>query len=283
MKATDGQLGNFTIHWPAEEMRRIPSILRNGICPSYRVPRKALTPGAEVALVDKSGRVILIFTLKSIREFEEERANGARCHLIAYAGTMRRPGKEDPKRLVVNRYGAGAISYYDRKSRRPIFYSESDGAPEEEGVLSPFPASRKEYSVLANNVAKTLSQPERALIKGYTKWTGCAEAFRHQYLREARLYTDLFLPARYTLFEAKCYVDRVTLRTALGQLLDYQHWYERHPRLAVLLPKRPTDAMIELFTAKRVSVVWRTRGGAFDDSAGGIFTRALREKALVAR
>src|SRR5260221_5448231 len=177
MKAIDGKFSNFAIVGPAEEMRRIPSILRNGICPSYRVPRKALTPGAEVALVDKSGRVILIFTLKSIREFEEERANGARCHLIAYAGTMRRPGKEDPKRLVVNRYGACAISYYDRKSRRPILYSQSDCAPEGEGVLSPFPASRKEYSGLADNVAETLSQPERAVIKGYTKRTRCAATF----------------------------------------------------------------------------------------------------------
>lgn len=283
MKATAGQLCNFTIHWPDEQMVRIPHILRTGTCPSYRVPRKAQLPGAEVGIVDRSGRVILLFSLKSIREYPKQRRNGARCSLIAYAGTMRRPRKGDPLRLIVNRYGAGAISYYDRDSRRPVFYSETEPKTAEAGVLAHEPSQRRDYPVLANNVAKTLGRPERLLIRSYIAWTGCAEDFCHQYLREAGLYTDLFLAAKYTLFEAKSYVDRETLRTALGQLLDYQRCYERHPRLAVLLPRRPADTMIELFTAKRVSVVWRSRGGAFDDSAGGAFTRILREKAFAAR
>lgn len=126
----------------------------------------------------------------------------------------------------------------------------------------------------------TLSQPERQLIRAYVTWVGDVDLFEHHRLKEPSLFTDLFIPRRWTLVEAKASTDRKTLRQAVGQLFDYQRYYPRSPRLAMLLPQKPQSTMMDLFEKKRIVVVWRSSGGSFKDSAGGAFTRELRAIAL---
>lgn len=74
---------------------------------------------------------------------------------------------------------------------------------------------------------------------------------------------------------------RRTLREAIGQLFDYQRHYDRPPSIAVLVPERPLQTVMELFEKKRIAVVWKSRGGAFADSVDGALTRDLRAKAAV--
>ena len=72
------------------------------------------------------------------------------------------------------------------------------------------------FPFFANNIGKTLSQPERRLIRAYVKWVGDVTMFAHHPLKESGLYTDLFVPRVWTLFEAKASTARRSLREAVG-------------------------------------------------------------------
>lgn len=52
---------------------------------------------------------------------------------------------------------------------------------------------------------------------------------------------------------------------ALGQLLDYKRFYARSPSLAVLLPQKPDASTLELLADYRVTVIWETRPGRFEE------------------
>jgi hypothetical protein len=97
---------------------------------------------------------------------------------------------------------------------------------------------------------------------------GSPERFEHHYLREQRLYTDLFDHRHWRLIEAKVRADRVTLRTAVGQLFDYQRCYPgRHPALGVLLAERPRRSDVEYLRACNVTGIWKTSSGRFGDTS----------------
>ena len=276
MLATESGKYGLTIRWPTAYRRSIRRIIETGRCPSWYVPQKVKAHRVPVALVDKAGTVLLLFTLAHIDRNPVGLRSPFRCELVAVRGSVRRPGLTDHSRLPSGQYGEGQFAYFDpRTGERAIFTVSVGPRPIGGGILATVPEVRF-HTVLANNVAKSLSQPERALIGRYTEWIGRSDLFGHRYLPGPRLYTDLFIRPLYALIEAKSVIDRRTLRTALGQLLDYQRCFPRHPRLAVLLPKRPADTMIELFRAKRVAVIWPSRGKTFTDSTGGAFTTALR-------
>lgn len=276
MLATEGGRYGLTIRWPTAYRRSISRIIDTGRCPSWYVPHKVSGSRVPVALVDEDGTVLLLFTLAHIDFDPPELKSTFRCALVAVRGSVRRPGPKDHQRLPSSHYGEGQFAYFDPKTgERAIFNVSTGSRPDGGGILAAVPEMRF-HTVLANNIAKTLSQPERDLISRYTKWIGRSDIFGHRYLPGPRMYTDLFIRPLYALIEAKSVIDRRTLRTALGQLLDYQRCFARHPRLAVLLPKKPHESMIGLFTSKRVAVIWQSRGKMFADSVGGAFTDQLR-------
>jgi len=81
------------------------------------------------------------------------------------------------------------------------------------------------------------------------------------------LFSDLFDRSTNTLFEAKGTVERGAIRMALGQLLDYSRFVAPTPRMAVLLPAKPREDLLELLKSAGVGVVWR-EGRKFVDSTG---------------
>ena len=88
--------------------------------------------------------------------------------------------------------------------------------------------------------------------------------FGHNYIREAKLFVDLFDLTHWQLLEAKATTSREAIRMAIGQLRDYKrYYYGRHPSLAVLLSSRPSVGCIKLLTDNRIAVIWRTSGGSF--------------------
>lgn len=278
-------LNDVAIYWPRKS-RAIATIRRTGRCPSFGVPRKLRVPGGLVALVRDDGKVLLVFRIARVEKgVPVIAADGKRyergCVLIARPGSIRSPGSRDPKILNVNRHAPGAFAYFDTATYERVIY---EPPKHDRGVARPpnfprptFPSRR--YPLFANNIGSTLSQPERQLIQAYVTWVGDVTMFAHHPLKETGLYTDLFIPRRWTLFEAKASTARRVLREAVGQLFDYQRYYDRSPRLAVLLPERPPRSMMGLFEKKRIVVVWRSRGGTFRDSANGILTTALRSPA----
>lgn len=283
MLAGNSDLNDVAIYWP--QSRRLGGIRRAGRCPSFCVPRKLRVPGGRVALVDGQGSVRLMFRVARVDEGVPVIAADGKHYprgavLVARAGSVRTPGRRDPKVLSVNRHTPGALVYFDAGSFKPVYEPGSREKGRSNGITRPhsrFPPRR--YPLFANNIGKTLSQPERCLIQAYTSWVGDISRFAHHPLKESGLYTDLFIPGCWTLFEAKASTHRRTLREAIGQLYDYQRHYERSPRLAVLLPARPQRTMMELFRKRRIIVVWRSRGASFTDSKGGILTTYLRDVA----
>ena len=132
------------------------------------------------------------------------------------------------------------------------------------------------HPFFSKNIGKSLSQHERAFIMAYVRWIGNEDIFEHHYLPGPRLYTDLFYRPGWVLIEAKIRITREVIRTALGQIMDYQRYYLRHPRLAILFSRRPENSMIELLTSKRVATIWQSRGASFADSVDGELTTQIR-------
>ncbi len=282
MLAEDGQQADVTIYWP-RNTARLSTIERTGKCPSYGRPRNT-RPNALVVLVDDKGRGLLQFRLARIESGASiVGADGNRYTkksvLIARKGTTSRP--KESNKYPVNRRAYGAFAYFDAKTGEGVLYSlpKPSDAPAELGLLTALDPSKRRHRLLASNVDKTLLQPERDLLRSYTHWIGGDDPFEHHYLAGPRLYTDLFIRPRWTLVEAKASVERDVLRAAIGQLFDYQRYYAKHPRLAVLLPQKPDNPMAELFETKRIAIIWRSRGGAFKDTSEGSFTDKLRAAA----
>jgi 5-methylcytosine-specific restriction protein A len=81
----------------------------------------------------------------------------------------------------------------------------------------------------------------------------------------AYLYTDVFDTVTLTLFEAKGHATRNAIREAIGQLLDYRRHINPAPRnLAVLIPSRPTDDLLDLITSLGMSCMFETTPGVFE-------------------
>lgn len=108
---------------------------------------------------------------------------------------------------------------------------------------------------------------EAELVKKYVQWLHKSqgqEAVRHKIPTPAGalMFTDVFNLATDELIEAKGSASRHNLRTALGQVLDYAR-FVRHESLAILLPTRPADEMIDLLHAHGVTAIWESRNGSF--------------------
>lgn len=108
---------------------------------------------------------------------------------------------------------------------------------------------------------------EAELVKKYVEWLHKSqgqEAVRHKIPTPAGalMFTDVFNLATDELIEAKGSASRHNLRTALGQVLDYAR-FVRHERLAILLPTRPADEMIDLLHAHGVTAIWESLDKAF--------------------
>lgn len=93
------------------------------------------------------------------------------------------------------------------------------------------------------------------------------EVTRHMYsLRGSgsALACDLVDETAHVLYEAKGDVRRASVRMAIGQLLDYRRLERRPISLAVLLPRRPSQELIQLIHSVPALVVWRTKSGFAD-------------------
>jgi hypothetical protein len=79
---------------------------------------------------------------------------------------------------------------------------------------------------------------------------------------------DVINCTRGTLVEAKQAATREHIRTAIGQILDYQRYWKAKHR-AVLLPDKPDEDLLRLLDSVRVKAIWRDGKGGFQDNAKG--------------
>lgn len=77
------------------------------------------------------------------------------------------------------------------------------------------------------------------------------------------LYTDLHDEELNELIEVKASVDRVTMRLALGQVLDYARLISPSSA-AVVVPERPSQGIIDLFREHGIRLIWPNDAAGFD-------------------
>ena len=75
------------------------------------------------------------------------------------------------------------------------------------------------------------------------------------------LVCDLIDETDQVLYEAKGDVQRTSVRTGIGQLLDYRRFEPPSISLAILLPRQPAEDLIELICSVPAAAVWRTKDG----------------------
>lgn len=76
------------------------------------------------------------------------------------------------------------------------------------------------------------------------------------------MFTDIFDKTENILYEAKASANRVDVRGALGQILDYRR-FVNVDACYVLLPDRPAQDLVDLLALHDVGVVFRTDGSHF--------------------
>lgn len=86
-----------------------------------------------------------------------------------------------------------------------------------------------------------------------------------------RLLTDIYDEETLTLYEAKASSTRPDVRLGLGQILDYSRFIDECEALALLLPSRPSDDLLDLLHSFQVRAVWRKRPGIFESSHESIY------------
>ncbi|SDK67337.1 hypothetical protein [Streptomyces indicus] len=70
------------------------------------------------------------------------------------------------------------------------------------------------------------------------------------------LRTDIYVAADNFLIEAKGTISREAIRSAIGQLFDYQRYISPRPALGLLLPDQPREDMIDLCAALNITSIW---------------------------
>jgi hypothetical protein len=165
-------------------------------------------------------------------------------------------------------YAVGQFRYCNGKTWKPVIVTEPNGDrayPADEKLL--LAAALRMIPFQSGIPGYPKNAPESALVRAYVDWMGVPERFGHHRFPKQELVTDLFDCRLWRLIEAKVRINRVILRTAVGQLLDYQRCYQRrHPSLGVLLPSKPRQSDLEFLLACNVTEIWQTSSGRFYDS-----------------
>jgi hypothetical protein len=145
----------------------------------------------------------------------------------------------------------------------------SDGEPTESASLVAVEENIGTSFEVAAREGTTATRREGELVDRYTTWMGPGHVFGRWKLRapaELRpLLTDIYDATENILYEAKGTATRVAIRMAIGQLLDYRRHINRHGvRLAILLPHRPSEDLVELATGLGIAVVAEQDRGGFE-------------------
>lgn len=124
------------------------------------------------------------------------------------------------------------------------------------------------YTGKARREPTVYERREAKLVGRYVDWLVARgqQAMRNaipQVGQPHELRTDLFNTTTNELVEAKGAATRDDVRLALGQLLDYRRGV-RHERLAVLLPVRPAEDLVELLTSLGITCIYETEDGGFN-------------------
>ena len=105
--------------WESDDAR-LAKHIHSGRLPSHATPIHAKTPGALVAIANRSGDVMWLFRLAKLIKIEGARvSNGtyiAPAYELVAGGKIRRPRGKDPRKVKVNFNAPGAFKYFDNST-----------------------------------------------------------------------------------------------------------------------------------------------------------------------
>jgi hypothetical protein len=145
----------------------------------------------------------------------------------------------------------------------------SDAEPEGSAALVAVEENIGTSFEVAPREGTTATRREGELVDRYITWMGPGHVFGRWKLRapdELRpLLTDIYDETENILYEAKGTATRVAIRMAIGQLLDYRRHIDRQDvRLAILLPHRPSEDLVEFAIGLGIAVVAEEDRGGFE-------------------
>lgn len=122
------------------------------------------------------------------------------------------------------------------------------------------------FQVYVTGQAIEAKRREQRLVLAYTDHLRDQDhrVARHMYRlggSVSNLVCDIVDETDRVLYEAKGDVLRTSVRMGIGQLLDYRRFETPPMGLAILLPRRPAEDLIELIRSVPAAVVWRTKDG----------------------
>jgi hypothetical protein len=270
----------IAICWPLNS-RRIAAIAARGRIPLHCIPHQATLPGSKLALVAPNGKIqLLCVATRRDGPRRVHLASGeykqAGYELVARNGSIK-TSKDLPRSTIGIRWRAiGQMRYFDQRTFRPLNLTGDRAS-------GPFLSNSKQerqrvrFRAFSGGIpGLDHDNPEAKLVRRYVDWVGSPDHFLHAQALEYGGWTDLFNTTQWTLFEAKANCKYRSIREAFGQLHDYRRSFSRSPRLATLLPERPSPRMLGFLSHCGVVAVWERARGGFTDSSDGHLTTALR-------
>jgi hypothetical protein len=261
----------------------VARIRRTGYLPLHARPLQFKLPGAAVVMVQGQGVPALIAratrlegpTPVTLVDGQKWR-RGYKLRL----STIRNPSGRRPIRIKW--YAIGQFRYFDPRRWAPTLVGLPQPARADdyiEDVATSAPQLTIRRGPFTGSVqGRPRSHPESALVRRFVAWLNLDSTIEQHWLLPDGFMTDLFDMSKWRLIEAKVSCDRQTLRAALGQLYDYRLFYLRRPSFGVLVGSRPTKKCVRFLRDHRITAVWETRGGAFRDSADGVWSGLRRAR-----
>lgn len=116
-----------------------------------------------------------------------------------------------------------------------------------------------EYSVIGSSEEKIATRREQKMVLGFRDYLSNKGHVVKQHVYgkgNSAMRCDLFDETSGVLYEAKGTSHRMSIRLAIGQLFDYRRFEDKEPALAILIPGRPNDEIVDLCNELNIEIVW---------------------------
>ncbi len=153
------------------------------------------------------------------------------------------------------------VAATDRLRHRLVHNLADRSAPR---LVDPENHTGDPIEVCTTGQVRRLEQVEWDLVRRYRRWLD-PEGTRLRGIvipvEDTLLRVDLYDSQLDLLIEAKADTSRNHLRQAVGQLIDYRRYLSPRPSLAILLPGRPNDDLMQLPHQAGIGLIWEENGG----------------------
>lgn len=127
-----------------------------------------------------------------------------------------------------------------------------------------------EYVVTIDQAVRLAKRQEAGLVRRFgehLREAGHRVGTHHHAVAGGVLRIDLVDETDGRIWEAKYEVGRSAIRLAIGQLADYRRFEPRDWKSGILLPRRPSDDLVDLCFSVDAALAWQDGDGGFEVEA----------------